>query len=46
MVLLEAAASSDSGGLLVIPVYCDVAAGQPWLPGSRGKQGGGETESM
>lgn len=27
-VLLESAASSDSGGFLVIPVRCDVAAGQ------------------
>lgn len=29
IVLLEPAASSDSGGLLVIPVRCGVAAGQP-----------------
>lgn len=42
--LLGPAASSDSGGLLIIPVYCDVAAGQPWLPGFREGNGGGETE--
>lgn len=42
--LLGPAASSDSGDLLIIPVYCDVAAGQPWLPGFREGNGGGETE--
>lgn len=41
---LGPAASSDSGCLLIIPVCCDVAAGQPWLSGFREGNGGGETQ--